>query len=182
MRKWVLVLMMVGLCATMASAAGGLGVFGSYWDTKDLGPGFGGGVKFCGELSEFLAIELRASCVTKFDDWDGDDDLFVIPLEAGLIFTLPLGEDVPLTLYGGGGGGYAIIPEADDVDLDDEFCFYGVAGAAFALNESIAIFGEAQYRFLEIDGAKVDGEKIDTGDEKGKLSGLGVNVGLRFSF
>ena len=41
MRKWVLVLMMVGLCATMASAAGGLGIFGSYWDTKDLGPGFG---------------------------------------------------------------------------------------------------------------------------------------------
>ena len=49
MRKWVLVLMMVGLCATMASAAGGLGIFGSYWDTKDLGPGFGGGVKFSGD-------------------------------------------------------------------------------------------------------------------------------------
>ncbi|HQM24113.1 MAG TPA: hypothetical protein PK572_10875, partial [Kiritimatiellia bacterium] len=111
MRKWVLVLMMVGLCATMASAAGGLGIFGSYWDTKDLGPGFGGGVKFSGDLTEFLAIELRASCVTKFDDWDGDDELFIIPLEAGLIFNLPLGEDVPLTLYGGGGGGYAIIPE-----------------------------------------------------------------------
>ncbi len=51
MRKWVLVLMMVGLCATMASAAGGLGIFGSYWDTKDLGPGFGGGVKFSGDLT-----------------------------------------------------------------------------------------------------------------------------------
>jgi opacity protein-like surface antigen len=57
-----------------------------------------------------------------------------------------------------------------------------VAGAAFALNESIAIFGEAQYRFLEVDGVKVDGRRIDTGGEKAKLSGLGVNVGLRFSF
>ena len=182
MKKWVLVLLTLGIGATVASAANGLGIFGSYWDSKDLGPGFGGGVKFCGELSEYLAIELRASCITKFDDWDGHDDLFVIPLEAGLIFTLPLGEDVPVTVYGGGGGGYAIIPEADDVDFDDDFCLYGVAGVGFALNESLAIFGEVQYRFLEIDGVKYNGETVDVGGEKGKFSGLSVNVGLRLGF
>ena len=90
MKKLLVMLMVLGLGVSMASAAGGLGVFGSYWDADDPGPGFGGGVKFKGELVDYLAIELRASCITQFDEWDGDDELFVIPLEAGLLLNFPL--------------------------------------------------------------------------------------------
>ena len=97
--------------------------------------------------------------------------------------SIPLGEEVPLTLYGGGGGGYAIIPECDDVDLDDEFCFYGVGGVEIGLGESASLFVEAQYRFLEVDGAETDDDvEIDFGEEDIEFTGLGVNAGLLFRF
>ena len=179
MKKLLIMLIVVGMSAGVASAAGGVGVFGSYWDADDPGPGYGGGLKFKAELVDYLAVELRASCITKFDEWDGDDDLFVIPLEAGLVLNFPLGTEVPITIYGGGGVGYAIIPEADDIDFDDDFTFYGVAGAEFALGDALSLFAEAQYRFLEVDGAEVNGEAIK---EKVKFTGFGVNVGLMLRF
>ena len=178
--KTMLVLAMAMVLGTLAATAGGVGFFGSYWDTEDLGPGYGGGLKFKADLVEYVAVELRASCITKFDEWEGDDDLYVIPLEAALLFNLPLGEN-PLTLFGGGGGGYAILPEADDIDYDDEFAYFVVGGAEFALGGATSLFAEAQYRFLEVDGAKVDGQKVD-GDEGGKLDGLSINAGLLFRF
>lgn len=97
MKKLLIMLIVVGMSAGVASAAGGVGVFGSYWDADDPGPGYGGGLKFKAELVDYLAVELRASCITKFDEWDGDDDLFVIPLEAGLVLNFPLGTEVPIT-------------------------------------------------------------------------------------
>lgn len=178
MKKTPVVLVAILISAVVASA-GGVGVFGSYLDGKDSGPGYGGGIKFKAGLSEYFAVELRASCLTKFDDWEGDDDLFVIPLEAALVLNLPLGKDVPLTLYGGIGGGYAIIPEADDIDYDDTFCYFALGGIEFALGESVSLFAEAQYRVLEVDGADYDGTDIDFDDEL-KFTGLGVNVGLLF--
>ena len=181
MKKILVMLLTIGLGAVAASASGGVGIFGTYWDADDPGPAFGGGVKFKADLAEYFAVELRASCATKFDDWEGDDELYVIPLEAGLMFTLPLGDEVPITLYGGGGGGYAIIPEADDIDFDDDFCFFGLGGVEIALGEAVSLFVEAQYRFLEVDGADVDGEEIDYDDEL-KFTGVCGNAGLLFRF
>lgn len=182
MKKLLVMLLVLGLAAIVASAGSGVGVFGSYLDAKDPGPGFGGGIKFKTDLVDYLGVEARASCITQFDEDDSDDGVYLIPLEAGLVFNLPLGDDAPITLYGGGGIGYAIIPEADDVDLDDSFCFYGVAGAEFGLGESASLFAEAQYRVLEVDGAEVDGEDVDLGDEEVEFSGIGINAGLLFRF
>ena len=182
MKKWMVVLVVIGFCATVVSAESGLGVFGSYWKTKDLGSSFGGGVKFRAELTEGLCLELRASCLTKFDDWDGDDELFAIPLEGGLVYSFPLGYDSPVFAYVGGGAGYTILPEADEIDMGDDFCFYGLGGIEFALNDNLRIFGEGMYRFLEVDGVKVDGLRVNLGGEKAKLSGLGVNIGLSMLF
>lgn len=181
MKKWLAVLMVFGLGAVAAFASGGFGIYGAYWDTDDLGPGFGGGVKFKAELAEYFALELRAAGITQFDDWEGDDELFVIPLEAGLLFNLPLGDEVPITLYGGGGGGYAIIPEADDIDYDDGFCFYGVGGVELGLGESAALILEAQYRVFEVDGASDDAGDIEFSEES-ELTGLSMNAGLLFRF
>jgi len=182
MKRFLVLLMAIGLSAVAASASG-VGVFGSYLDGDDSGPGFGGGIKFKADLAEFFAVEARASCLTQFDEWEGDDELFVIPIEGALLLNLPLGSDVPITIYGGGGAGYAIIPEADDIDFDDSFCYFGLAGIELGLGESASLFVEAQYRVLEVDGAEDDdGNEIDFGDEDLKFTGLGVNAGLIFKF
>jgi opacity protein-like surface antigen len=182
MKKILMVLMLIGLGAVVATAGSGVGIYGSYFNADDPGPGFGGGIKFKTDLSEYFGVEARASCITQFDEDDTDDGVYLIPLEAGLLFNLPL-QDSPLNLYGGGGIGYAIIPEADDVDLDDEICFYAVAGVEFSLSDSASLFAEAQYRVLEVDGAEVDdyGE-VDLDDEKVDFSGFGINAGLLFRF
>ena len=180
MKKVLLILAVLGLGAG-AAFANGVGVFGSYWDADDPGPGFGGGLKFKADLAEYFAVEIRASCITKFDDWDGEDELYVIPIEGDLLVNIPLGDEVPITLYGGGGGGYAIIPEADDVDFDDDFCFFGVGGIELGLGESAALFGEVQYRFLEVGGADEDGMDVEF-DEDISFTGLSFNAGLSFKF
>lgn len=58
MKKLLIMLIVVGMSAGVASAAGGVGVFGSYWDADDPGPGYGGGLKFKAELVDYLAVEL----------------------------------------------------------------------------------------------------------------------------
>lgn len=182
MKKLLVMLMTIGLCAGATYAGSGVGVYGSYLDADDPGPGFGGGIKFKTELAEFFALEVRASCITQFDEDDTDDGIYLIPLEGGLLLNLPLGEEVPLTLYGGGGAGYAIIPEADDIDLDDTFCFYGVGGVELGLGESASLFVEAQYRVIDVDGAETDDEEELEFDEDIKFGGLGINAGLLFRF
>ena len=177
MKKILVMLVTIGLGASAALAQGGVGVFGSYLDGDDSGPGFGGGIKFKAALADFLAVEARASCLTKFDEWEGDDELLVIPIEAALVFNLPL-QDTPLTIYGGGGAGYAIIPEADDIDYDDSFCYFALGGVEIALGDTASLFAEVQYRILEVDGADYDGEDVDFGGDKLKFTGLGVNAGL----
>ena len=179
MNKLLVSLAALFVCAAAASA-GGVGVFGSYLDSDDMGPGYGGGIKLKTELADYFAIEVRASCITQFDDWEGDDDLFVIPIEAALLFNFPLGDELPLTLYGGGGGGYAIIPEADDLDLDDSFCFYGVGGLELAMGDSASLFFEAQYRVLEVDGADADGTDFDFENDELEFTGLSLNAGILF--
>ena len=86
MRKLFLVLLSLAVMTGVALADNGLGIFGTYWDTEDLGGGFGGGIKFRGDLGDLFGVDLRASCVTQLDDWEGDDDLYLIPLEALLLF------------------------------------------------------------------------------------------------
>jgi len=70
-------------------------------------------------------------------------------------------------------------PLADDVDFDDDFCFFGVGGIELAFGEGASLFGEVQYRFLEVDGADWDGVDIE-GDVE--FTGLSFNAGLLFTF
>ena len=190
MRKLLMVLVVLALAVPMARGAGGLGVFGSYWDMKDADDAaLGGGIKFKMEMMPQICLEMRASYLQEFGERPLED-ANIVPLEADVVIDFPLVPDV-LTIYGGGGGGYYIMPEFEasealglsdepDIDPDDTFGFYVVGGAELQLNEQVALFGEVKYTWLEIDELEVDGESIDLADFDAELdlTGIGFNAGL----
>lgn len=190
MKKILVMLMAIGIGVGAAYAGGGaLGVFGTFMDTEDLDSGFGAGVKFKFDVAQYVAAELRASYVTKFDDGSDElDNLYMIPVEADLLFNLPLG-DSPLTVYAGAGGGYYVLPEFEtdagfgdtDIDLDDTFGFYGIGGLEFALAESVSLFAEVKYLFLEVDTVTIDDIEVES-DEAIEFTGLSGNAGIMFRF
>jgi hypothetical protein len=190
MKKVLVMLVVIGLGVAAAYAGGGgVGVFGTFMDTKDMDSGYGTGLKFKFDVAQYLAAELRASYVTKFmEDSDTYDNLYMIPVEADLLFNLPLG-DSPVTIYAGGGGGYYILPEYEtdvgfgdtDIDLDDTFGFYGIGGVEFALAENVILFAEAKYLFLEVDTATIDDMKVE-GDDAIEFTGITGNAGILFRF
>ena len=188
MKTLLVILAGVMAVAVTAFAGGGIGVFGSYMNGKDVDSGFGGGIKFKGDIADYIAVEARASCLTKFSDYLEDDDLYVIPIEGDVLLNFPLG-DSPVTIYGGGGAGYYIIPEYEDsvvlgdvdVDLQDTFGFFGVGGVEFALSEGVSLYAEGKYLLLTVDEAKIEDVDTDLPDEV-DFSGLSLNAGLLFRF
>ncbi|HMP71916.1 MAG TPA: outer membrane beta-barrel protein [Kiritimatiellia bacterium] len=164
------------------AAGGGFGVFGSYWDPKDLDDSLaGGGIKLWFNTSEQLAFEFRVSGLFN-EEKDGDEKstFYVVPLEVGLVLSLMPGE--PVNVYLGGGVGYYIYSIEDEgpgfsetADVDNEFGFYGVGGVDFALGSSVRLFVEAKYTKAEI--KRVEGMSVDA-----SLDGIGVNAGLLFTW
>ncbi len=198
MRKVLAVLSAFALATSVASAAGGFGFFGSYWDAGDFGDGYGGGIKFKADVAEMIGIEVRGTYLPSFDPPDESDggvtwqfeDVKVIPVEADIVLQFPVAD--ALTVYGGGGVGYYVIPEFEselvageslepDVDPDDEFGFFAVGGVEFNLAENIAIFAEAMYRWVKVDQVNVDDEDVEL-EEDIDLSGFGVNGGVALKF
>ena len=187
MRKLLAALAVVAISVPLAWGAGGLGIFGSYWDMDDPDDeAIGGGLKFKMEMAPQILLELRASYLTEFGpDEPGYDfaDANLVPLEADIVVDFPLVED-QLTLYAGGGGGYYISPEFEaeilgvegDVDFDDEFGFFVVGGVELMLSEQVSLFGEAKHTWLELE--EVESDFGDEEDIELELTGLGVNAGL----
>ncbi|MFH0878200.1 MAG: outer membrane beta-barrel protein [Lentisphaerota bacterium] len=175
MKKILAILAFVGLIAPSVMAGGGIGAFGSYWKPKDEDDGkFGGGGKLNIGLTEYLAIDLRGS----YYHYDNAD---IIPGEAGLVITIPI-NDVFMP-YVGGGAGYYYVNITDDAMKEDvkakaKVGFYGVGGIELGLGDSVALFGEAMYRFAKVDlEDKASGETVEE-----KLDGLVGNVGIKFKW
>jgi len=192
MKKLLAVLTVLAVSAPMVFAGSGLGVFATMWDAEDADdPGVGGGIKFKMEMMPNINLELRASYLQDFFDSDsGSSDLIMVPLEVDVVIDLPLVPDL-LTLYGGGGAGFYIVPEYEsdiaipgsdepDIDPDDELGFFAVGGAELQLNEQLSLFGEIKYNVLEIEGTEIDDVEIDFGDfdEDIDMGGIAYNVGL----
>ena len=163
-----------------AGVDAGLAAFGAYWDTDEAGDGGGAGFKAIMGLAPNLALELRASYYEDLAK-EKDDELEVVPLEAGLAVTFPLSPT--LAMIAGAGGGYYIMDGKTgdaDADPDDEFGAYAIGGVALRLSEQTTLFGTAKYTSVEIDKIEVDGagdieQKID-------LTGAGAEAGLIVSW
>ncbi len=133
MKAWFCVLTMVVLSASPALTAG-LGLHGSYWDSKEADDAWGGGALFRLDLHQNLQLDIRGSFF-KFDGvkedliftgemmfemefdgevaevtivWNMDDqlelDFEVIPVEVALLAHFDLHDRI--TPYFGGGVGY----------------------------------------------------------------------------
>jgi hypothetical protein len=169
---WVL-LALAAVCLNGCTAGSfvELGTFGSYLDSDDLGPGYGGGAKLEVKPTDWLSVDGRASWVF-FDDFD----ISMIPLEAALRLNVPMfGERI--VPYAGVGAGYYYF-EADDVDLDSNVGYFPLVGLEIGLRR-VALFAEARWLVLETD---TDAALEELGDLDADVDGLGINVGLLFRF
>jgi outer membrane protein W len=191
MKKIIVTIMMLGLFASAAHAANGLGVFGAYWDTDDMDDAFGGGARLKLEIVPNIAIEVRG---TYFPEFSREDNAFkytvaAIPVEGALTVSFPMNDQ--FSLYVGGGGGYYMFNDGElkvkltgdkvDADPDDEFGFFALGGAEFAISGNVSLFAEAKYTWLKFDKIEVSGHSMDLGEDV-KLDGFGANAGLMLTW
>ncbi len=187
MKKWLSVLAIVGFSVTTVYGSG-LGGFASYWDSKDADSTWGGGALLRIDLDENLQLDIRGSYYEFSDREFGTKwELEVIPIEAALMFKIPL--DQQFNAYIGGGGGYYIAdwefssPEGRiKVDIDDEFGFFAVGGIDVRVGDALSIFGEAKYTWLEYKKAKVRELGPERLDIDLDMNGIAVNIGLLLRF
>lgn len=185
-------MLVLGLAVTPAYA-GGLSIYGTYWNTDAADEAAGGGLRFgiplgaTGVLQLDLGATYYEELVDRPFDALGDVDtpfvengLQVIPVEAGL--RLNFAENSRLNPYIGGGGTYYFI-DSDFGDVDDEAGWYARVGTEFGQVNGNGFFAEAGYRGVEVT-VENDPEDFDDFDDiefeeqtEVDLSGALVNVG-----
>jgi len=185
MRKLLYSVAVLGLLAAPA-AASDFGVYGSYWNTKDAGQGYGGGIK-----AGWNIVELRASY---FNDVTADEPtiftpgqlnnggnkfkIHAAPLEAGLKFDLA--RDRPVNPYVGGGAAYYLL-STNRGKIKDEAGWYAVAGIDIPTSSGFGVNVEGIYRGVK--ATVTNFEQADLNDKVNlKLDGFGVNAGLVWKF
>lgn len=159
-------------CGSNASAIDLYG-YGSYWGKQDTDGSWGAGVGLAIPLfTEHLRLDGRAHFFSDSDAGIVYEDVTLIPFDLGLqVHILPYGKLDPYVL---GGVSYIYVDNSSDVDLDSKFSGYIGAGLDVSLGTSLVkLFGEAIYRFAELDG--ILEENIDVG-------GFTGNVGIKFHF
>ena len=186
----LLALVLVPLAFAAGDGAGGLGVFGSWWDSQDYGALYGGGVRFGAEIFSGLALEARASYLVSEDRDDVVEgrlvstEMELVPLEAAVTWTLDVSD--ALKPYVGAGAGYYLKNvdwKADDVidDADDKDSvgYFALAGLNVVLG-NVVLFGEAKYNVVQNDDEwRWQGSDVE---QKNSLDGFAANVGIKLAF
>ena len=190
-----------------------LGVHLSYWNVPDLDEfdlrgAFGLGLSGQYRLHRNLALDLRFSGFAAGDSYDLFrpeqasykiyTDVVTVPLEAGLLACLPLGES--FTLYGGPGMGYYIFDgeirieqgpweTTYDLDLKDKGGYYVLLGVRAQLARNAAVYLEGKYTWVETSPKHeftcpggCDQLAHKPIDQDLDFSGLAINCGMLFTF
>lgn len=147
--------------------------YGSYWGKQDADGSWGAGIGLAIPLfTEHLRLDGRAHFFSDSDSGIIYEDVTTIPFDLGLqLHILPYGKIDPYLL---GGVSYIYVDTSSDADLDSKFSGYVGVGLDVPLGTSmVKFFGEAIYRFAELDG--ILDEKIDVG-------GFTGNIGLKLHF
>ena len=198
MRTYLGILAVVFISSTFASgyyydSGSGFGGFGSYWDSKDADDTWGGGAILRLGMGPQWQVDFRGSYYEFSQSTMGfKETLEIIPVEAALMFRMPL--EHAFTLYAGGGGGYYFADyEAREggeklrLEIDGDIGFFVLGGAQFRIGEALSLFGEAKYIWLDFGKAKFKGTGIpelerEKFDIDLKMDGLAINIGLLFNF
>jgi hypothetical protein len=143
-------------------------IFASYIDSKDIGSGWGAGLKTEFNLFDLLGIDTRISYV-EFDA----GSTYMIPLEASLVLNIPL-ADQRFNPYAGVGVGFYIM-DSKIANLDDPVGYYPFLGLKAGI-EHLAFMGEVRWLGLEASATNTINEL--SGKSKAKVDGLGVNLGI----
>lgn len=158
---------------TSALATGSFDLYSTYADMEDFDDAaYGGGLKLQVDIVDpWLGVELRVQGLTGYG---GDDTAFddsrLISGEANLRLMLPVGDRV--RLYVGAGAGDYVFPEFEhkqaigmslepDIDPDDVWGYFGVAGAEWMVTKGFGVFPEAKYQIGEIEDVDIDGVAVD---------------------
>lgn len=193
-----------------ASEPFSLGAYASYWelsglDGLDVAGAPGGGIVGQFRLPGPFALDLRLSGYAARDSRDIvtadgeqiDNDVTIVsmPLEMNVLVSWPLGAK--LRLYGGPGLGYYLFDGQSnnhrdgketvyDIEVDDEFGAYALAGLRAQFFPRLAAFVEAKYTWIETSVEKATDVHYDIGidwvAQDLDFSGLALAVGLLFTF
>ena len=192
MKKWIASFALVLFVLPSVYAAGGIGAFGSWWDSKDYGALYGGGARLGFEIFSGIALEARVSYLTsesQDDVVEGRDvstDMELVPLEALVTWTLDVSEAIKP--YIGAGAGYYLknvdwkssaSDIRDDAEDKDSVGYFALAGLDVSLGPVI-LFGEAKYNLIQ-----EDDEWTWRGDDTKQtysLDGFAANIGVKFPF
>jgi hypothetical protein len=190
-RKTIPTLLLVLALGATPAFAGGLNIYGSYWDTDAAEEAAGGGLRLGIPLGQVVQLDLGASYYEELTDRPfrelGDvetpfveNGLQVIPVEAGLRFNFAEGSR--FNPYLGGGATYYFI-DSDFGDVSDEAGWYARIGAELGEPGGSGFFAEAGYRGVEVT-VENDPDDFDDFDDiefqeetEIDLSGAVVNVG-----
>lgn len=183
MRRAIILALALALAAPAASSAS-ISVFGSYWDTDDLGSSLGVGGRFGFGILPKVRVELGVSFYEDFErqvtlsdlGLDVPVQLEVTPIDAGVHLNLGLGSG----LYVGAGATLFLL-DSTSGSLDDEFGYFGLVGWRLGGK----LFVELVYRDVEgtFESFTGDGLIPDFELTEGAavdLTGFGVQLGFRF--
>jgi hypothetical protein len=169
-------------------------IYGSYWDTTDVGSTFGGGLGFDIPFGESgLALSLAGTYYQElsdepidnlFDDDRGvfkEESLEVVPFDVGLHYNFqPRGNFSP---WIGAGGTYFLIDTTENqFEVDDETGWHVSAGSYFGNPDGVNFFAEAIYRSTESTLRRSEDDIPDPSDAVDEvdidLDGIAVNAGI----
>lgn len=190
------ILVALAVFATPAEAQ--FKIYGSYWDTSDVGNTLGGGLGVDIPFGESgLALSLAGTYYQEledepidnlFDDDEGvfrEDSLEVVPFDVGLHYNFqPRGNFSP---WIGAGGTYFLIDTTENqFEVDDETGWHVSAGSYFGNPDGVNFFAEAIYRSTESTLKRSEDDIPDPSDAVDEvdidLDGFAVNAGIAWRF
>jgi hypothetical protein len=173
-------------------------IYGSYWDTTDVGNTFGGGLGVDIPFGESgLALALAGTYYQELEDepignlFDDDEGVFeeegleVVPFDVGLHYNFqPRGNFSP---WIGAGGTYFLIDTTENqFEVDDETGWHVSAGSFFGDPEGTSFFAEAIYRSTESTLRRAEDDIPDPSDAVDEvaidLDGFAINAGIAWRF